>query len=1810
MKKRIIFSLFTILLLLTFVGCTKESKKKDFSFEEFGITFESKEVEYDGNAHSIYIAGNLPEGITVTYVGNEQTKVGTHIVVASFTDTTEKYKPIPNLTANLVIKEKTNQTLTGISLNNKTVTYDGSAHSIEITGTLPQGVSVSYTGNGQVNAGTYTVTANFIDTTGIYGTIAPLSATLTINKANYDMSSVVLPGKSVTYNGEVHSLQIEGTLPEGVSVSYENNNQTEAGTYIVVANFTHNNPNYNSIAPLASNLSINKLDFDLSNITFNDVTVTYDGNAHSIEISNEGDLPEFFEVIYENNGQVNAGVYTVTAIFNHDYIEYNPVEPMTATLTINKADYDMSGVTFVDKSVIYSGSAQNIYVQGALPAGLSVNYTGNGQTEIGTYTVVANFTDTTGNYNNPTSLQATLTIKANPFTGVTFDGKTVTYDGNPHSLEISGTLPEGVTVSYVNNNQTNAGTYIVQAVFNDTTGNYSDVPALEATLVINKADYDMSGVSFENKTVTYTQFIQSLAVAGLPAGLKVVYDNNENTNVGTYIVVANFVDTTGNYNNPESMSATLTIEQGEYNMSGITFASKEYSYDGTTKSLAISGTLPTGVTVTYTGNNQTEIGTYTVVANFTHNNPNYKAIAAMSATLTIGNNNVRTVTFVLESGNIEKTVKVNEALTDIPTIPAKVGYTSYWDYDFSSITENVTLEPIYDPIYYSINYELNDSVQNEENINIYTVETSFTFLAPTKEGYTFLGWYKEESLTNKVTQISQGTTGNMTLWASFELDQAQCIVVGANQTYTTITAGLAAATEGSIIYVMPGTYAETVTVSVANVTILGPNAGIAGTATRNSEATINGSVTISANNVTIDGISIGGSGITLNSVSNIVLTNLRCTGYNSDNTFIKAASVVNNFEFTNSYVSINDSAAGIPFSFTTMTGNVNISNNTLIDETDNYFIELGDCSGCTNVYIMNNIIAGYNGGECTSIEIKNFKSTTGTIEFVGNHITNSTGTNLMLYNCTGKANIKYNTYVDSVIRLSTTSYQGTNSTYAYNVFINCTFTGSYECWTNGTYPAGYTYATYTGAQLAQAYAADTYYNVIEDATYTIVYILNEGVGDESQIAVVDTNVTLYTPTREGYHFLGWTLKSSSTDYIDTYKQSGTDNVVLYAQWEELITYTVTFDLNGGTTAGTVTGTEVVTTLVVNNYNNANGGSHFTTERYTNDIFVYSLPHSSTTAKAWTHIYLAKDSTTGQYVVVGVSLPVDPSTGTKPDAPTTAEYVIVYYTGYAGTGTANFDVNKVTEGLVVAFSGDITTATTTNALTVNFSKVTQSTTGTVFEINQNTNLIIPSRTGYIFAGWYDENNVKYTKGSDFTADTTVIARWILDDEIIGSFEEQSWVVAGEQIELSAYYESGANEEILWVSETPNIATVAGGVVTGVSEGVATIKAQSPYSDYFYFTFYVTVFNDEPTGMLKVIADSNNTSIFTRTNLAIGAGTPEYYYDVIGSVSKLLFTPYVEHTDYYLSSPANKTTLTGTGTGGVDFITFHYAADMGTAASAANQAKYALTGGKNLASYNKTCNTNGTGASWNYSTGNDGIWYCQNVAYGAWHAGTSKTMTWASSGVTTSQVGTDVYTTDVTCGSDNYFYIKGVKTTVKNTTGYSYTKMNDMGLGVKLVGTTWYLGGHYYNSSYGYICSLGGNLNSIGIESSVRVLSDLWLTWQYSAQLCAKLLLQFNLPLNRLVGHHFFSGKDCPQPLLENDLEIWYEFVELTRQQMALYETGTTSASVSLASNSSYINNLGRVTSLPSNVECVTYTVTYVEGSTTKTVTLSTILPNSL
>ena len=300
--------------------------------------------------------------------------------------------------------------MSGISIANKTVTYDGNAYSITIDGTLPAGVSVSYTNNGKTNAGVYTITASFVGDANNYNAIANKTAILTINKATYDMSAVVFEDSSVIYDGSAFSLAIEGTLPTGVTVSYENNAQTVVGEYTITASFAGDATNYNAIADMTATLTINKATYNMSAVVFEDSTVIYNGSAYSLAI--EGALPTGVTVSYENNAQTVVGEYTITASFAGDATNYNAIADMTATLTINKATYDMSGVSIADKTVTYNGESHSIVITGTLPAGVSVSYTNNNKTNAGVYTITASFTGDANNYNAIANMTATLTIKS------------------------------------------------------------------------------------------------------------------------------------------------------------------------------------------------------------------------------------------------------------------------------------------------------------------------------------------------------------------------------------------------------------------------------------------------------------------------------------------------------------------------------------------------------------------------------------------------------------------------------------------------------------------------------------------------------------------------------------------------------------------------------------------------------------------------------------------------------------------------------------------------------------------------------------------------------------------------------------------------------------------------------------------------------------------------------------------------------------------------------------------------------------------------------------------------------------------------------------------------------------------------------------------------------------------------------------------------------------------------------------------------------------------------------------------------------
>ena len=108
---------------------------------------------------------------------------------------------------------------------------------------------------------------------------------------------------------------------------------------------------------------------------------------------------------------------------------------------------------------------------------------------------------------------------------------------------------------------------------------------------------------------------------------------SDNVNAGNGAVITFTATADGNYKG--ELSFNFTIEKAAYDMSGVSFENATYIYDGSEKTLTITGTLPDGVTVEYTANTLTDAGSVEVTASFTGDKTNYNEIAVMTATLTI-----------------------------------------------------------------------------------------------------------------------------------------------------------------------------------------------------------------------------------------------------------------------------------------------------------------------------------------------------------------------------------------------------------------------------------------------------------------------------------------------------------------------------------------------------------------------------------------------------------------------------------------------------------------------------------------------------------------------------------------------------------------------------------------------------------------------------------------------------------------------------------------------------------------------------------------------------------------------------------------------------------------------------------------------------------------------------------------------------------------------------------------------------------------------------------------------------------------------
>ena len=538
---------------------------------------------------------------------------------------------------------------------NSTFTMNGGTISGN-TATFGGGVGVDNDGTFTMNGGTISGnTANF-DGGGVElvnGTFTMTGGTISGNSA-YDWGGGVYVRNNSTFTME------GGTITDNTAKTFGGGVYVAYGTFTMSGGTISNNSAvYNDDGGNGGGVGVDNYGtFTMNGGTISGNTATVGGG---VGVDNYGTFTMNGGTISDNTANYGGGVYARYGTFT---LKGGTISDNVATrngggVDVESGTFTMTGGTISDNMATYFGSCvyknggtvsiSGGYLDGTID-GSTVSISGGYFSEAPD---AAHLAEGRGAY-DISALGGVLFdfdyIEGYPYAVyvkgvISISTEDIVYDGSPVAEGVDFTVEgaDGVTLTYSYKAEggdeftaglpTNAGDYTLSAYALNEEKQFISVLF---DITIAKATYDMSGITFADGNFTYDREAHSIAISGtLPSGVTVTYDGNGKVNVGEYTVTAKFAVSDANYNEIDDMTAKLTITKATYDMSGIKFENDSVLYNGEEQSLAISGTLPAGVTVTYEGNGKIAAGTYMVTAKFAVGNDNYNAIPDMKATLTI-----------------------------------------------------------------------------------------------------------------------------------------------------------------------------------------------------------------------------------------------------------------------------------------------------------------------------------------------------------------------------------------------------------------------------------------------------------------------------------------------------------------------------------------------------------------------------------------------------------------------------------------------------------------------------------------------------------------------------------------------------------------------------------------------------------------------------------------------------------------------------------------------------------------------------------------------------------------------------------------------------------------------------------------------------------------------------------------------------------------------------------------------------------------------------------------------------------------------
>ncbi len=472
-------------------------------------------------------------------------------------------------------------------------------------------------------AGTYWVVATIADTDNYVGGEAEAKFTIQPKTVTDPVSG----GTDVTYDGAAHTAYIEGVDLSLMSVSsesvltYANGKyeltMTDAGDYTITVTL-NDSRNYawasGSSDPLVftwtvSKLTTNNIEVSITqNAVYGDelvVDVTADMGAESAQIAYYTD----------NNGSrgeqlsaqpTEAGTYWVVATIadTDNYVggeasQQFTIQPKTVTDPVSGG-----------ASVVYDGAAHTAYIEGVDLSLMSVTSDSvltyvNGRyeltmTDAGDYTITVTLNDSR-NYawasgsSDPLVFTWTVAQAVNSWTAE-LEMSGWIYGESPAQPSATAQFGEAVFTYYnaegdeiTPDKLTEAGSYYVVATV-EGNENYTGLTARK-DFVVEKADYDTTGITWSNTSVVYNGNEQSPVADGLPVGLDGIaleYKVESAVNAGEYTLTVTFSTESTNYNVPASITVEFEITKLAVE---IEWTEDNFTYDGTDQQDKVKATF-------------------------------------------------------------------------------------------------------------------------------------------------------------------------------------------------------------------------------------------------------------------------------------------------------------------------------------------------------------------------------------------------------------------------------------------------------------------------------------------------------------------------------------------------------------------------------------------------------------------------------------------------------------------------------------------------------------------------------------------------------------------------------------------------------------------------------------------------------------------------------------------------------------------------------------------------------------------------------------------------------------------------------------------------------------------------------------------------------------------------------------------------------------------------------------------------------------------------------------------------------------------